>query len=430
MVVILIIMAAMIDEMCSNIQGDLQSAIVTDFLGNLTGTSYSQAVDKFVLITTLASVSSLVSPFYKALSDRLGRKLFLWLNVLGMGIGLAFCYWSPNLAIYLVGYFVLSFFVTHDMQVVYVFEVAPPKKRASLYGLTKCVGTLGVILLPLLRMAFVSSGDITSWRKVFLIPAILAIVFAILIFFLAKETTVFLDEIIAYLSRPYEDRQKEIEEAKRNHDSKNEHKKGVFPAIKYIYSHHDLKWVAIIQIVFGLSFAAMSNYYTSIMRNFEWTEENISKALLLFSTIYALSMLLAGLLADKFGRRKVIIGCLLIAIPCFILFIVGANFMWNAYLIGIIMSFYRSGLYITYDYLTLIASEMCPTEIRGSVMGGESLCSYIAVALGLGLTSIALINLVTGYACLIVGLPFAIVSLGLSIKFLKESNGTDLETIQ
>jgi len=31
-VVILIIMAAMIDEMCSNIQGDLQSAIVTDFL--------------------------------------------------------------------------------------------------------------------------------------------------------------------------------------------------------------------------------------------------------------------------------------------------------------------------------------------------------------------------------------------------------------
>jgi len=188
--------------------------------------------------------------------------------------------------------------------------------------------------------------------------------------------------------------------------------------------------VAIIQIVVGLSFAAMSNYYTSIMRNFEWTEENISKALLLFSTIYALSMLLAGLLADKFGRRKVIIGCLLIAIPCFILFIVGANFMWNAYLIGIIMSFYRSGLYITYDYLTLIASEMCPTEIRGSVMGGESLYSYIAVALGLGLTSIALINLVTGYACLIVGLPFAIVSLGLSIKFLKESNGTDLETIQ
>lgn len=429
-VVILIILASATDEMCSNIQGDLQSAIITDFFGNLSGLEYSQAADKFVLITTLASVSSLISPFYKSLADRFGRKLFLWLNVLGMSIGMLFCFWSPNLIVYLIGFFIMSFFVTHDMQVVYVFEVAPAKKRASLYGFTKCIGTLSVILLPILRKAFITSGDTTSWRKVFLIPAILGIVFAFLIFALVKESNVFLDGRIAYLSRPYEDRQKELKQEKEDKKSQTTHKKGVFPAIKYIFSHHDLKYVAITQIFVGLAFAAMSNYYSSILKNFMWSEENISDVLLLFSTIYALSMLAAGLLADKFGRRKTIIGCLGIALPGFALFVTGANLQWNPFLLGVIMSLYRSGLYITYDYLTLIASEMCPTEIRGSVMGGESLCSYLAVAAGLGLTSLVMIKLITGYACLVIGLPFAAIALFFAFRFLKESKGADLETIQ
>lgn len=432
-IVILIILAAAVDEMCSAISGDMQSAILTDFYGNLTGADYSKAIGQFTLITTLASISSLISPFYKVLADKLGRKLFLWLNVLGMAIGLGVCVWSPNIIVYLVGFFIMSFFVTHDMQVVYVFEVAPAKKRASLYGFTKCIGTLCIVLIPLLRMAFLNDADPTAWRKVFLVPAILAVVIAVLLAVFSKETNVFLDNRIAYLSRPYEERQEEILAAKAKGKDKNnsEHKTGVFPAIKYIYSHHDLKWVAITQIAVGFGFMAMSNYYTGILGGFSWNETDISKVLLLHSTIYALSMLVAGLLADKFGRKKVIIGCLSIMLPCFTLYVVGAKFFWNAYLLGVIMSLYRSGLYITYDYLTLMASEMSPTEIRGSVMGGQSLMSYLAVALGFGIDVVLLetSGLLTGYACLIVGIPFGIISLVLSIFFLKESKGVDMEAI-
>lgn len=331
--------------------------------------------------------------------------------------------------IYLLGYFFISFFICNDMQVVYVFEVAPKEKRASLYGFTKCIGTLSVILIPLLRSQFLKSSDITSWRKVFLIPAILSIVFAILLFFFAKETNVFLDSKIAHLSKPIEQRKAE---AKANKTSKKEEKSGVFHAIKYIFTHKELRGTAITQIAVGFCFYALSNNYTPIMKNFSWTEEDISKALLLFSTIYALSMLLAGLLADKFGRKKIIIACMSIAIPFFILFVVGADYNWNPYLVGIFMSLYRSGLYISYDYLTLIASELCPTSIRGSVIGAQSLCSYLAVAAGLGITTIVLTqgNLLTGYACLTVGIPFAAIGLFLAIFFLAESKGTDLEAIK
>lgn len=432
-VIILITLAAAVDEMCSNINGDLQSLIVTEFIQIPQNIDYNKAADQFVLFTTLASVSSLISPFYKSLADKLGRKLFLWLNVLGMAIGLFLCYWSPNFAIYLLGFFIISFFVTHDMQVVYIFEIAPENKRATLYGATKCVGTLSVILIPLLRKAFITSDDIGSWRKVFLIPACLAFLFAILIFFLAKETNVFLDNRIAYLKRPYEERQKEIEEAKKKKSDtvrEGSHKTGVFPAIKYIFSHKDLRWVAITQMIVGLSFAPLSSYYTSIMRDFKWEESSITDALLLFSTIYALSMLLAGICADHVGRKKVIVVCLSFDVLGFLFFVFGSKYFWNAYLVGVVMSLYRSGLYIAYDYLTLIASEMCPTEIRGSVMGGQSLCSYLCVAIGLGLVSLVLMNLVTGFACLTIGLPFAVISLVIAIVFLKDSKGVNLEAIK
>jgi sugar phosphate permease len=106
--------------------------------------------------------------------------------------------------------------------------------------------------------------------------------------------------------------------------------------------------------------------------------------------------------------------------------------MWNPYLIGVFMSLYRSGLYISYDYLTLIASELCPTSIRGSIIGAQSLCSYLAVAAGLGITTIVLTKggLLTGYACLTVGIPFAAIGLFLAIFFLSESKGADLEAIK
>lgn len=431
-VIILLILASTIDEMTSNIQGNLQSSIINDFYSFPTGDALSKASADFVLITTLASVSSLISPFYKSLADRFGRKFFLWMNVLGMSVGMLLCFWSPNFVVYLIGYLVMSFFVTHDMQVVYVFEVAPPKKRASLYGFTKCLGTLTVILIPLLRKAFLTDADPTSWRKVFLIPALLGFAFAALIFFLAKETNVFLDDRIAYLSRPYEERQKEIADAKAAKDSDKQHKKGVFPAIKYIFSKPALRWVAIVQIVVGLGFAPLSNWYTSILEGFHWSTDQQTNVLMLFSTIYALSMLLAGLIGDKLGRKNVIIGCLGFAVVFFPLFAFGSQYNWNAWAVGVFMSLYRSGLYIAYDYLTLMASEMSPTETRGSIMGGQSLCSYLGVAVGLGITSLVMIipGLFIGYSCLIVGLPFMAIAFGLSIPLLKESKGTDLETVK
>ena len=44
-------------------------------------------------------------PFYKALADKFGRKPFLVLNTLGMGVGMALAWWSPNMVLYFIGHF-------------------------------------------------------------------------------------------------------------------------------------------------------------------------------------------------------------------------------------------------------------------------------------------------------------------------------------
>lgn len=52
-------------------------------------------------------------PFYKALADKFGRKPFLVLNTLGMGVGMALAWWSPNMVLYFIGYGMTVFFVQH-----------------------------------------------------------------------------------------------------------------------------------------------------------------------------------------------------------------------------------------------------------------------------------------------------------------------------
>ena len=86
------------------------------------------------IVSFIAIPFQALSIFYKPLSDRFGRKIFLVINTLGMSLGM-----SHNLALYVVGAVIIFFFVPHDMQVVYVMESAPAKHPAKIYSTVKCI---------------------------------------------------------------------------------------------------------------------------------------------------------------------------------------------------------------------------------------------------------------------------------------------------
>ena len=84
------------------------------------------------IVSFIAIPFQALSIFYKPLSDRFGRKIFLVINTLGMSLGMLMIALSHNLALYVVGAVIIFFFVPHDMQVVYVMESAPAKHRAKI----------------------------------------------------------------------------------------------------------------------------------------------------------------------------------------------------------------------------------------------------------------------------------------------------------
>jgi MFS family permease len=205
----LIAIVNILDEVTSNLTVTVQSSFVTEFFVNnpFMGKIYTfqEGLALHSSIGVFTYVLGIFTPFYKALADKWGRKPLFVLSTLGMAIGLLVIHLSSSYIMFLVGFAIISFFMGHDIQIIYILEEAPNKHRAKIYSFLKSFGILGVILIPTLR-DILMGNDATKWREIFLVPALIGFVAVLLVVLLAKDTKVFVSERIEYLSRPFEER--------------------------------------------------------------------------------------------------------------------------------------------------------------------------------------------------------------------------------
>ena len=146
-----------VDEVTSAMGSAMQSEVVTEFFVRGKGMEFNNGLAAFTAMSAPLYMMMILMPFYKSLADKYGRKLFLVLNTVGMGVGLGICMGAASPLVYLCGMLVINFVMYNDMQVMYVMECAPEKHRAKLTSLTKAVALLGVTLIPILRDAFMGS---------------------------------------------------------------------------------------------------------------------------------------------------------------------------------------------------------------------------------------------------------------------------------
>jgi Na+/melibiose symporter-like transporter len=130
-------LAYIVDEIASNIANQFQSNIVTDFFVTNMGMLYDDGLTLYQLLGTLCSLPLLLVLIYKPLADKLGRKPFLVFNTLMIAVGLFVIYLSKDIVVFMIGSSLITFFVTHDVHVIYIMEAAPEKKRAIIYSLSK-----------------------------------------------------------------------------------------------------------------------------------------------------------------------------------------------------------------------------------------------------------------------------------------------------
>ncbi len=430
--ILLIAIVNIIDEVTSNLTVTVQSSFITEFFVNnpFMGKyyTYEDGLAFHSGIGVFTYVFGLFTPFYKALADKWGRKPLFAISTLGMATGLMVINLSSSYIMFLVGFAIISFFMGHDIQIIYILEEAPDKHRAKIYSFLKSFGILGVILIPALR-DMLMGNDPTKWREIFLVPALIGFVAVLLVVLFAKDTKVFINDRIEYLSRPYEEREAEKQIKKQKKEAQR-NQSGVFNGVKYIFANKDTKMLIISHIIFDSAMPAIALYFESSMHRAGMSTSEITKALFMVPVIYATITFLSGFIADKAGRKVTVNLFSSTCVIGYCLFVAGILLGWNPYLIGAFAGLYQGSYWIGRDYMNVMMTEKVPTDIRASVVGAEGLLVIIGLVVGYGAIIAGMTVMPIWWACLAISIPAVSVAAIMFALKVKETKGANLDEVE
>ena len=427
LLLIIIVLTDVLDNLATNVGGNITSSFITEFFVN--GAVFGKSYDYEAGLALHNTISlggyllALLAPFYKSLADKIGRKPLFALSALGMAVSLLVIWVCKSYPVFLIGSFMLSFFIGSDIQILYVLEEAPKEKRATVYSLLKGLGGLSSVAIPTMR-ATLMGNDPTKWRSVYLLPGLFGLAVTVLIVLLVKETHVFMDKRIdALRSRSLPARTQEEAPAK-----KTEVKAGIIPAIRYIWKRKDLRTLVLIKMLFDAAIVAMTNY-ESIMFRANMSTEDITTAEFYYPFLYCGAVILSGFLADRIGRKKTVFLFGAVCAAAFVLFVASANLAWNPAVVGVGYGLYLGGYWIGRDYMEIISTEMVPTHIRASIMGAEGLLVYVGMGVGFLFVNIGMQFMPLWLICGLFALPCILVSVFLLRRKVNETMGVDYEAI-
>ncbi len=431
--VLIIALIYAVDEIASQINSLMQTEIANDLIKS------ESSVTILNLLNVVAIPFQIIGILYRPLADRFGRKTFLVINTFGMALALFVIFLSNNVIMYFVGACMILFFVPHDMHVVYIMETAPSKSRAITYSVVKFFANLAVMLVPLLRRWLMATAG--EWRNVYMIPAIVGIVVSLIALLCARETDAFIDSRIRYLKMTDEELQ--AEEAKKKAQNSQG---GVVDALKFGFSHKQLRWVFICFALAGIGVVGSMNYQAILSHGYaqsifgsnakEFLDlvsvKEVSQALTLYPIGMALSQVIMGFISDKKGRKAAAITVATNCVVSFIIFTVGANLNLNPALVGFFCGAFVGSYYSTNDVLIMMAGESAPTNLRSSATSAQTVVGFAGYAIGFSInTVLALIfgDGIIGTVALCLLVPSFVITLVALIKNTHDTKGLDLSKV-
>ena len=421
-----IILVDWLDNFTTNVNSKMANDFLTEFFVNGKGYTMSQANAVYESANLITYVIGLLTPFYKALADKWGRKPLFVISTAGMAFGLLLIAVSRTFWGFMAGNVITYFFLSHDVQILYILEESPSDKRARIYSILKGIGALGAFFVPVMR-ATAMHNDTTLWRAVYLVPGLCGLAISVVVFFLVRETSVFIDDRTAYLLRPFEERIAE-EQAAKQQKKTHPQKAGIINAIKYIFRDKQLRTLVIAKAIFDTAIIAMTKD-TLMMGDFRLTTEQITQALFWYPVIYCAAVIVSGFVADKIGRKTTVVVAGATYVCAFVLFVLALNLGWSPIVVGIADGLFLGSYWIGRDYMEIISTEMVPTEIRASVVGAIALLMNISMALGLILVTVGSLFIPMWIVCLCVSVPCVSVAVVMLALKVKETKGVDYESI-
>lgn len=428
------------DEIASSIGMQMQSVIAQVIFAPVFGQNV--AVARMSMLTSITMAASLIAMVYKPLADRYGRKPFLIINTLCMGLSMVVVSVATNIPVYLLGAMIIAFFTPHDMHAVYILETTPPRHRAKIFSIVKAVATMGVMCIPLMRRLFMPEGT-EGWRLVYAVPSAVAVVGAVFSLIFLRETDAFLVKRLEYLrtdpaQREAAKKEKQVEQAQG----------GLFSAMRYCFGNRQLRWLLIAGSFLMWGFLLPMYYEATMTHGYAGpflaqglapeaakaaAMPFVTRALFLFPVGCALPQLVHGFFSDKFGRKSAVILTALCAVGGYVLFYIGAGQNWVPWLVGLLCGVAVGSTWSTIDISgPIMCSESAPTNLRSSVLSVQPLLSGVigGVVMGAG---IVLVNIFgdasAGLISLAVAVPGMLIGLVIISLKVRETKHVNLEEI-
>lgn len=396
LMLVVVLLNYIIDMFASSINGIVYSDALLSFIGSrdVSSPAYTNASLKFdgyhSLITGLTLV---ILPLYKSLSDKFGRKLFLWLNTLFTGIGMFIMLNAKNVFGYAVGYVVISFFFNGDVHQLYLIEEAPKKYRTTIGAVVSCLGSLAASGIGILYTLLVTEETaVNGWRNVMFILAALAVPIVLISVISLKDTSVFLKKRVEYLTNYISELSGEGPKSSENANPEavKAARGGIFRSFGFIFSHRQTRMIFFVSLLTACGMVFSKHYST--MLNFQaLSKSDIGIVATIFPIVQALFAVPFGFLSDKIGRKFSYIVSILIGAVSFPLFMLGASSGFHPVVLGLMYGLTAGGYWTARNTLQFnMMSESAPTHMRASVvsiLGIFATAGYAVYNILLGLIS-------------------------------------------
>ena len=416
-----------VDEVATNSASALEDLLMKVFFPN---DAASVASSNFSIISTVALILMILSCFYKPLADRFGRKPFLVLNTFGIAAAMAVCslaVHAQSFVLYALGFVMMKWFVTPDEQVVYIFETAPKNYRATVYSLIKGLAEFGLFLIPWFRTIFHVEEAPVHIRSVFLTIAICGAVIAFASLFFARETDAYLNQRIAYLELPEEE--KEAFKKKKMRNTKQQG--GLIHALAASFTNRQLLFIMVATTLYTLA-RAVTEKHAAILAIENFPTDFITQAQFILPVGAGILTILYGLFSDKIGRKITVIVMLALCTVFFGAFVLCFKLTDNPYLVGCFIGLYLAAYWGAGDTFIMMAGESAPTNLRASVLSVHSLFYGMGqvisgVIVSIGLRFIGESN--TWLFLLIMAVPCFLGSIFVMMFLTNETHGMDIESL-
>ena len=427
-----------VDELSSSVRGVVEVQTIRDLFNVVyPSVEYDKASATLGFATIIGYLSYLISPFYKSLADRFGRKPFLIINTIGMGVGMLVCIISKSVPLFILGTVILTFFTPNDVQVIYIMECAPKEHRAKLCSITKGLALISVSLLGLFVKLFVNDEVPSTWRNVFIIPIILAFLIGIAAIYFVRETPVFTQRRLQYLRSSEEERNASAEAERLNQEAEKEKSVSVLDAFKFIISNPQTRAIALVALLMMFSTGYTGKYQPMLEAgkyNGVMSSDAMHTVLMFYPLINGIFTIIGGFITDALGRKKSALILGLWASVGLAIFAYGCIRPLNPYIMGLAYGISIAGLWSISDMIFfVITSESTPTEMRASVVGSMQLVGMVGVGFNMVYNNV--VTMLAGSTNLpivltVAYLPLMAIALIIMMLKVKETMGVDLDNIQ